>query len=125
AVVALAASPWAPLLAVGGHKQVLLYRSTDAHLMAVLPFPEGAIHCLKFSRGGDLLLVGGGRGGQSGLAVGFDVKTGERVFEVGREYDSVLAADVSADQSMAALGGPGRMVRVYSTADGSLLYEIK
>ncbi|KAJ3059228.1 hypothetical protein HK102_010091, partial [Quaeritorhiza haematococci] len=125
AVVALAASPWAPLLAVGGHKQVLLYRTTDQHLMGVLPFPEGPIHVLKFSRGGDVLLVGGGRGGQSGIAVGFDVKTGERVFEVGREYDAVLAADVSPDQGQVALGGPGRIVRVYSTADGSPLYEIK
>ena len=125
AVVALAGSPWAPLLAVGGHKQVLLYRTTDAHLMGVLPFPEGTIHVLKFSRGGDVLLVGGGRGGQSGIALGFNVKTGERVFEVGKEYDAVLAADVSPDQSQVALGGPGRLVRVYSTADGSPLYEIK
>ena len=62
AVVALAASPWAPLVAVAGHKQVLLYRTTDNHLVGVLPFPEGTINVLKFSRSGDLLLAGGGRG---------------------------------------------------------------
>ena len=56
AVVAMAASPWAPLVAVAGHKQVLLYRTTDRHLVGVLPFPEGAIYVLKFSRNGDLLL---------------------------------------------------------------------
>ena len=93
----MAASPWAPLVAVGGHKQVLLYRTTDHHLLGVLPFPEGTIHVLKFTRNGDILLAGGGRGGQSGLAVGFDVKTGERIFEVGKEYDAVLAADISPD----------------------------
>ena len=62
AVVAMASSPWAPLVAIAGHKQVLLYRTTDNHLVGVLPFPEGLIYVLKFSRNGDLLLAGGGRG---------------------------------------------------------------
>jgi hypothetical protein len=125
AVVALAASPWAPLVAVGGHKQVLLYRTTDNHLAGVLPFPEGTIHTLRFSRNGDLLLAGGGRGGKMGLAVAWDVKNGKRVFEIGKEYDAVLAADISPDHSQVALGGPGKVVRVYNTADGSLMFEMK
>src|SRR6185437_3581065 len=109
AVVAMAASPWAPLVAIAGHKQVLLYRTTDYHLVGVLPFPEGLIYTLKFSRNGDLLLAGGGRGGQSGLAVAWDVKKGTRVFEVGKEYDIVLAADISPDHSQVALGGPSKI----------------
>ena len=125
AVVAMAASPWAPLVAVGGHKQVLLYRSTDNHLAGVLPFPEGTINVLKFSRNGDLLLAGGGRGGQSGLAVAWDVKTGKRVFEIGKEYDAVMAADISPDHGQVALGGPSKILRVYNTADGQLVFEAK
>ncbi len=125
AVVAMAASPWAPLIAVAGHKQVLLYRTTDMHLVGVLPFPEGAIHVLKFSRNGDLLLAGGGRGGQSGIAVAWDVKKGTRVFEVGKEYDVVLAADISPDHGQVVLGGPSKVVRVYNTADGSLATEMR
>jgi hypothetical protein len=125
AVVAMAASPWAPLIAVAGHKQVLLYRTTDYHLAGVLPFPEGLIYVLKFSRNGDLLLAGGGRGGQSGIAVAWDVKKGTRVFEVGKEYDVVLAADISPDHSQVALGGPGKVVRVYNTADGSTAQELR
>ncbi len=125
AVVAMAASPWAPLVAIAGHKQVLLYRTTDLHLVGVLPFPEGTIYVLKFSRNGDLLLAGGGRGGQSGLAVAWDVKKGKRVFEVGKEYDVVLAADISPDHGQVALGGPSKVVRVYNTADGSLAYEMR
>ncbi len=125
AVVAMAASPWAPLVAIAGHKQVLLYRTTDNHLVGVLPFPEGLIYVLKFSRNGDLLLAGGGRGGQSGLAVAWDVKKGTRVFEVGKEYDIVLAADISPDHSQVALGGPSKVVRVYNTADGSLAFEMR
>lgn len=125
AITAVAASPWAPLIAIGGHKQVLLYHADQGRLMAVFPFPEGFVYSLKFSRNGDLLLAGGGRGGQSGLAVGWDVKTGKRVFEVGKEYDVVLAADISPDNSMVAIGGPSRMVRVFATADGEMQFEMK
>ena len=125
AIVAMAASPWAPLVAVAGHKQVLLYQAQKNRLVGVLPFPEGAIHVLKFSRNGSLLLAGGGRGGQSGLAVVFDVKTGKRVFEIGKEYDVVLAADISPDHGQVAIGGPSKVVRVYNTADGQLQFEMK
>ena len=125
AITALAASPWAPLLAVSGHQQVLLYDLTDFTLAGVIPFPEGTVHVLRFSRNGTLLLAGGGRGGQSGRVVVFDVRSGKRVFEIGAEPDVVLAADISPNHSLVALGGPKRMVRVFSTADGEQQYEIK
>jgi hypothetical protein len=125
AITALAAGPWAAVVAVGGHKQVLLYDSGRRHLVGVLPFPEGTVHVLKFSRNGSLLLAGGGRGGQSGLAVVWDVTTGKRVFQVGKEYDAVLAADISADHGLVALGGPSKVLRVYNTADGELVYQSK
>lgn len=125
AVTALAASPWAPLVAVAGHQQVLLYDLTDLTLAAVLPYPEGTIHVLRFSRNGSLLLAAGGRGGQTGRVIVFDVKTGKRVFEIGAEFDSVLAADISPNHRQIALGGPKKIVKVYSTADGELQYEIK
>ncbi len=125
AVTALAASPWAPLVAVGGQKQVLLYHSDTLELLGVLPFPEGVPHVLKFSRNGSLLLAGGGHGGKSGRVVLWSVTTGERIIEVGDETDAVLAADVSPDQTQVALGGPSKVVRLYSTKDGKLLHEIR
>jgi len=125
AVIALAASPWAPLVAVGGQKQVLLYHGDTMQLIGVLPFPYGTPTVLKFSRNGGLLLAGGGRGGQSGKVIVWDVKTGEAIIEVGNEPDAVLAADISADQQLIALGGPNKMIRLYSTKDGSLVREVK
>jgi hypothetical protein len=125
AVTALAASPWAPLVAVGGQRQVLLYHTDTLDLLGVLPFPEGEPHVLKFSRNGSLLLAGGGHAGKSGRVVVWSVTTGERVFAVGDELDAVLAADISADQTQIVLGGPSKMIRVYSTRDGKLLHEIK
>jgi len=121
----VATSPWSPLVAIPGQKQVLLYDTKSLDLVGVLPFPEGNPDVLKFSRNGLLLLAGGGRGAASGRVVVWNVKTGERMFEVGDELDAVLGADISADQSLIALGGPGKVVRVYSTADGSLKSTMK
>ncbi len=125
AVTAIASSPWAPLVAVAGQKQVFLYHSDTLDLLGVLPFPEGVPHVLKFSRAGGLLLAGGGRGGKSGKVVVWKVTTGERVIEIGDETDAVLAADISPDQTQIALGGPSKVVRIYSTKDGKLLQEIR
>lgn len=125
AVTAIATSPWAPLVAIGGQKQVLLYRTEPLELLGILPFPEGFPEALSFSKNGDLLLAGGGRGGKSGKAVAWDVKTGQRVVEVGREFDTALAADMSPGHRLVALGGPGRNLKIYDTQSGEQLHSIK
>ncbi len=124
-VTALAASPWAPLLAVAGHERVLLYNTDDLKLVGVLPFPERIPHVLKFSRNGKLLLAAGGHGAESGKAVLFDITTGKRLTEVGDESDSVLAADISPNQKWVALGGPNKLVKIFATETGELKHKIK
>lgn len=124
AVTALVASPWAPLVAVGGFNQVLLYDTSKMELVGVLPFPEGVPEILRFSRNGKLLLAGGGRGAYQGLCVIWDITTGERLTTIGDETDSVLAADISPDQQMVAIGGPNKKVKVFSVATGEKLYEM-
>lgn len=124
-VTALAASPWAPLLAVAGHERVLLYNTDTLKLVGTLPFPERIPYVLKFSRNGKWLLAGGGRGAQGGRVVLWDVATGKRVTEIGDEADVVLAADVSPDHNLVALGGPGKLIKVFDTATGALRYKIK
>lgn len=125
AVTAIAASPWAPLVAIAGQKQILLYNTDTMQLLGVLPFTEGMPQILKFSRSGGLLLAGGGRGGQAGKVAVFDVRTGQRVIEVGDELDAVLAADINDDHTRIALGGPNRVVRIYSVEDGAVVHEIR
>lgn len=123
-VTALAASPWAPLLAVAGHERIYLYDLTRRIPLGELPFPEGIPYVLRFSRDGSMLLAGGGRGVQTGKVVLYDVKTGQRRAVVGQEMDIVLAADVSADGKLVALGGPSKVAKVYTVADGKLAYQI-
>ena len=122
---AIAASPWAPVVALGGARQIALYHTGDLEYLGVLPFPEGTLCDLKFSRNGKLLLASGGRGGHSGLVTVWDLATAERVITVGDQFDSVLAADISADQQWIALGGPDRVLKIYRTKDGSLEHRIK
>lgn len=124
-VTALAASPWAPLLAVAGHERIYLYDLAKRAPAGELAFPEGIPYVLHFSRDGATLLAAGGKGAQSGKVVLFDVKTGKRLATVGQELDVVLAADVTADGKLVALGGPKKTVKVYSVADGKQLYELK
>lgn len=121
----LASSPWAPLIAVGSQKQVLLYHAQSLELLGIVPFPEGFPYVVRFSRNGDLLLAGGGHNAASGRVVVWDVRTGERLIEAGDELDAVLAADISSDQTLIALGGPQKVVRAYNTADGQLRYELR
>jgi hypothetical protein len=124
-VTALAASPWAPLVAVAGHERIYLYNLDHRVPAGELAFPEGIPYVLRFSRDGSTLVAAGGRGVQSGKAVLFDVRTGRRLGVLGDEKDVVLAADLSADGKLLALGGPARIVKVFSVADGKELYQIK
>ena len=106
---------------IAAPKQVILFHADTLHVLGALPFPHGQVNVLKFSRNGQLLLAGGGRGGKAGKVVVWNVADGKQVIEVGDEHDAVLAADISADQTQIALGGPGKVVRVYSTKDGEKL----
>ncbi|MDH3717403.1 MAG: WD40 repeat domain-containing protein, partial [Planctomycetota bacterium] len=124
AVAALAASPWAPLVAIGGQRQILLYHSQSAQLLGVLPFTEGVPQVVRFSRSGTLLLAGGGRSADRGVVVLYDVRSGRRLATIGDELDTVLAADIIDDHSQVALGGPARVVRIHATADGALLHTL-
>ncbi len=124
-VTALAASPWAPLVAVAGHERIYLYDLNKRTPLGELPFPEGIPYVLRFSRDGSTLLAAGGRGVQMGKVVLYDVKTGQRKGTIGQEMDIVLAADISADGKLVALGGPQKLVKVYTVSDGKVAYQIK
>ena len=122
---ALASNPWAPIVAVAGQKQALLYHTGTLELLGVLPFERGFIESLTFSRNGRLLIAGGGRGGKAGGMVAWDVKTGRQRMALGKEYDTVLTADMMADLTTVALGGPGKRIKMFELPTGEPLYNIK
>lgn len=125
AVLALAANPWSPVAALGGLQQVMLYHLETGELLGILPFPAGQVNVLAFSRNGKQLLAVGGRGGQAGAAVLFDLATGKPLWTIDDPNDAILAADLSPDETLVALGGPGKTVRIVATADGTPVHQIK
>ena len=118
-------SPWAPLLAVTGQKQVLLYNTDTLQLAAILPFPHGMPEVVSFHPSGRYLLAGGGIGGKSGTTITWEIKTGKPIITAGKEFDSILAADIRADLGGVAFGGPSRLIKLWDTRAGEQLMSIK
>lgn len=125
AVHAMAASPWAPLIAITGQRQVLLHDALSMELVGLLPFPEGDPVSLAFTPDGRYLIVGGGVPGKSGTTVTFDVRSGERTLTVAKEFDSILAADIRPGFDLVASGGPSRLLKLWNTQTGSAIASIK
>jgi hypothetical protein len=125
ALTALAHSPWAPLLAVGSQRQTLLYHTDTFDLLGVLPFPEGNVFSVRFSRNGAYLVAAGGVEGKSGRATLYEVRTGKPLITVGDDYDSVLAADLSPDQRLIATGGTDKFVKIYDLRQNKQVHKIK
>jgi chromosome segregation ATPase len=125
ALSAMATAPWSPLIALAGQKQVLLYNSDSLAISGILSYEEGFIESLNFSRNGKLIIASGGRGGKSGNVVGWNIESGRRVLNVAAEQDSILTADISADQSLVAIGGTTKLIKVFDLATNEVLYKIK
>ena len=90
ATSAIATSPWAPLVAVGGQRQVALYNTDTAELEGIIPYPEGIPQTIRFSVDGAYILVAGGVHSSMGVGVVYDVKTGDRILKVGDDLDTVF-----------------------------------
>ena len=125
AVTAIAASPWAPLVAIAGQQQIVLYHTDTAEQLAVLPFDEGVAQGLRFSRDGEFLIASGGEHSVHGIVAVYNIKTGKRVGVVGDELDSVFDGDANRSMTQIALGGPKKILRIFDAADGSTLFELK
>ncbi|MAY06240.1 MAG: hypothetical protein CMO72_03595, partial [Verrucomicrobiales bacterium] len=122
---AMAVSPWSPLIAIGGQRQVLLYNTDSLTIAGIVPYEEGYPHSLKFSSNGKLLVIGGGRGANIGHSTVWDITKGEKILQVGDDLDAVMASDISPDQRFIAHGGPDRFLRIFSTETGEVVHKIK
>ena len=125
AVHAIATSPWAPLLAVTGQKQILLHHTESLELIGILPFPEGDPISLAFTPDARYLIVGGGIPGKNGFTITFDVTNGSRVVTAAKEFDSILAADIRPSFDIVATGGPSKLLKLWNTQTGEMVQSIK
>ncbi|MGB1259460.1 MAG: c-type cytochrome domain-containing protein, partial [Akkermansiaceae bacterium] len=125
AVADMAASPWAPLLAVTGQRQVLLYHTDTLQLIGIFPFPAGQPETLSFHPSGKYLLAGGGIGGKSGTTITWEVETGKIILTAGKDFDSCIAASLRSDLGGVSFGGPGKRVKLWDTSSDEQLLSIK
>lgn len=125
AISALAVSPIAPIAAVSGHRQILLFNLHERKLLGALRFPEGNVFVLKFSNDGRTLLAAGGVGAESGKVVLLDAETWARKATLGDETDIVLAADLAPDGSRVLFGGPTLSVKVVANPTGEVLHTFR
>ena len=65
-ILDMEASPRAPLLAVTGYRQVVLYHTESLELQGIIPFPDGVPETLAFHPSGQFLTIGGGVPGKKG-----------------------------------------------------------
>ncbi len=122
AITALAGHPTQPLAAVAGHQQIVLIDTQTGQLVQALNFPEGDVTAIQFSRDGQWLVAAGGVAGLTGRVIGFDLETGQRVFELADENDTILGLDISPDKQTIALGGPAKVVLVLRIEDGETIH---
>jgi WD40 repeat protein len=125
AVASVAVSPKAPLVAVAGQHQVLIFHTDSSELVTIIPFLEGSITSLRFSRDSRILMVAGGQAAKSGCCVLYDVATGRKLAKLGDELDTVLAADMDRGLKTLALGSSNKLVRGIDISTAAPKYEIK
>ena len=125
AIHAIATSPWAPVLAITGQRQVLLHHTETLELIGILPFPEGDPVSLAFTPDARYLIVGGGIPGKSGTTVTFDITNGSRQLTVAKEFDAILASDIRPSFDLIATGGPSRLLKIWNTETGAQVHSIK
>lgn len=120
AVKALQRSPNAPLLAMPGLRQVLLFDGALQPL-GVLPIDEATVEQLAFAPDGTQLVAAVGEVGRRGAAALFDVRSGRRLGTFGKERDVPLAVAAHAGAGVVALGGAGKRTVLLRQQDGQEL----
>jgi WD40 repeat protein len=116
-IISLAHSPRSPLVAIGGYEQVLLYNSDNGELMGVWPFKEGTIRDLQFNPNGKVLVASGGQDGASGKIVAWDITKTNRIMEVGKEFETLMAASLSSDLQFFASSAASSSFKIASVTN--------
>ncbi len=125
-VSALALSPDGKHLAVGRHTTVeILDAATRQPTRAFTDHP-GVVNAVHFSRDGKQLLTASGVTGLRGIAILWNLTTGEKIREFGEgSRDIFYDAEFSPDETLVATAGYDRAVTLWETATGKRLHHIE
>jgi outer membrane protein assembly factor BamB len=124
-VLALALAPGGKEVAVGGYHEVTIWDAATGKLVRRLGHLPEKIQTLAYNHEGTQLLVGGGTPGDYGELALVDANSGARLRVFDTFTDVVLSACFRDDGQRVAASSADQSVRVYDTADGHRMWNMK
>lgn len=119
-------SPDGTQIALARYRTVELRDAKSRQLIRRFAGHPGKVNAVHFSTNGDRLVTASGVAGHSGLATIWDVKTGGKIREYGREHTDVLYdAELSPDGKTLVTAGYDRFIRTWKVDNGESVRSIE
>lgn len=124
AITAMAWSPRGDTLAVARFQRVELIDPSSGERKLELAELPGKVNSLEFSDDGEWLVAASGITGVYGLAVGWDIASGQEMFRLQGHRDSLYAATVDADKSRIATAGYDKKIVIWDVESGESVRDL-
>lgn len=125
AVTSIASHPGAPVIAIAGQQQVLIYHHPTQKLLGALPTRPGFPNQVRFSNDGRLLLASGGVAAKSGFVRAWRVAGGDQILHIAHDSESIRTADIDAECRWCAYGGPSGIVHVRDLTTNKIVHRFE
>lgn len=112
------------VVAVGRYQCVELLDAESMKSLGVLPH-LGKVNSLEFSRDGELLWVAGGKVGQMGVAIAWNVSSQEAVQRIDGHRDAIYAIAQSPDETYVATASYDKQINLWKADSGELAFQCK
>ncbi|MCG8600015.1 MAG: hypothetical protein MI807_07735 [Verrucomicrobiales bacterium] len=124
-ITAMKISPDGKQAALARYSQIDIQDLGTGKVVGVYHVDDGKVNAVNFSRDGKYLIAATGVTGLSGVAVLWDLKTGEelRCFGEGTHRDILFDAEFSPDGTIVATAGYDRVIRLWEAASGKYIRQ--
>lgn len=121
-ILAVAAHPSDPVVAVAGFHQVVLLRTDTGKIEEqAIDIGQRDVSALRFSQDGKRLFIAAGIAGGSGTVMVLNWQEQKWLPNVGDELDTIASLDCNHDSSMLAIGTTSRVVKTLRVDSGEQL----
>ena len=124
-IKALAVAPGGQRLAIGRGCECLVLDAKTGRTEATFRDFEGPVQALVFSADGHKLVVAGGRPGQFGSIVVWDLTSGTKIQSFRGHADAILAIAIGPDGKTLATASYDRLVKLWNLDDGKEIRTLK